>query len=91
MWRLGSLGVYIGFLVQMLLRSIAIIFESRKHWPVRLDFSGILAGLTMLAAGFLVSSDFSVAVQAVYVMVCVFLLYTLVGHDTIFGLFRHSS
>ncbi|MGA2399112.1 MAG: lipopolysaccharide biosynthesis protein [Steroidobacteraceae bacterium] len=93
MWRFGSLGVYIGFLVQMLLRSIAIIFESRKHWPIRLDFSGILAGLGMLAAGFLVSSyeDLSVAAQVIYVMACMLLLYTLVGRDTIFGLFRHSS
>ncbi len=56
MWRVGPLGIYLGFLVQMLLRSAGLFIAARRLWKIRMAWQGILAA-TMLALGGLYFSE----------------------------------
>jgi hypothetical protein len=55
MWLLGALGIYLGFLVQMVLRMLGLVAAARKHWPLTIAWDGVAAGLVLLGAGFAVS------------------------------------
>jgi hypothetical protein len=55
MWMLGPLGIYVGFLVQMLMRMFGLVASARKHWRVTIAWDGVAAGLVLLGAGFAVS------------------------------------
>jgi O-antigen/teichoic acid export membrane protein len=55
MWLLGPLGIYLGFLFQMLVRMAGLVFTARKHWPVTIAWEGVAVGLVLLGAGFAVS------------------------------------
>lgn len=58
MWVIGPAGIYIGFLVQMLLRSAGIVFGARKRWPVRVAWEGVLVGMLIIFVGYAVSVSF---------------------------------
>ncbi len=55
MWLLGPIGVYIGFLAQMLLRAIGIVLLARRKWPVEVSWDGIAFGLLLILVGFVLS------------------------------------
>ena len=74
MWVLGPIGIYIGFALQMILRSVAITLEARKFWPVRIGVSGVTAGLSLIVMGCVLSSVTSSRVLPELVYVVVFVL-----------------
>jgi len=41
----GEIGIYIGFFVQMLVRSFWIYIQSKKHWKLNVSYEGIFIGL----------------------------------------------
>lgn len=47
MWLLGPLGIYLGFFIQMLLRSLGIVYFARRQWPVRIGWGGVAAGVLL--------------------------------------------
>lgn len=49
----GSLGIYIGFLIQSLIRSIFIFIASKKYWNLKFDYIGIIIGNTILLGALL--------------------------------------
>ena len=55
MWWLGSIGIYIGFLTQMLLRSVGITFAAKKYWPVKVSWDGVVVGILLTSLGFIFS------------------------------------
>jgi hypothetical protein len=55
MWLLGPLGIYIGFLAQMTLRSVGAVIVTRAQWPVKISLDSVLAGTAITFLGFLVS------------------------------------
>jgi hypothetical protein len=56
MWWVGPLGIYLGFLAQMALRSIGIIMAARKKWPIAIAWDGVVAGGILTLAGFEVAT-----------------------------------
>lgn len=50
-WLLGVIGVYVGFLMQMLARTVAAMVVARRHWPVRVPVAGVALGLILMCAG----------------------------------------
>lgn len=57
MWLWGPLGIYIGFLAQMALRSMIALYISRRHWTLRIGWDGIAIGLLMTYLGFYISGS----------------------------------
>jgi O-antigen/teichoic acid export membrane protein len=55
MWKLGPLGIYVGFLAQMVFRSLAIVFAAKRLWPVRIAWDGVAAGLLSTLVGFAIA------------------------------------
>lgn len=55
MWLFGPIGIYIGFMLQMLLRSVGIIIVGKKYWPVQISWDGLVVGVLINIAGFLIS------------------------------------
>lgn len=55
MWVLGPIGVYVGFMAQMFLRSLGIVYMAKKNWPVDISWVGIIVGGGILTMGLLVS------------------------------------
>jgi O-antigen/teichoic acid export membrane protein len=55
MLLVGSLGIYIGFLTQMLFRSIGISIAARRTWSVRVGWDAVLSGVIIIFVGYLVS------------------------------------
>jgi hypothetical protein len=51
MWLLGPIGIYVGFLTQMLLRSVGITIAARRYWDVRVSWDGVAAGILMNGLG----------------------------------------
>lgn len=47
----GVIGIYVGFLLQMLARTVAALFAARRHWAVRLQWEGVAIGLLLMFAG----------------------------------------
>jgi O-antigen/teichoic acid export membrane protein len=54
MWLLGSIGIYLGFLIQMILRTAGLIVAARADWPIRINWGGLLAGAALTACGLLI-------------------------------------
>ena len=48
----GAIGIYLGFFIQMMLRSIAISISVRQ-WPVRLSWSATIGGISIASTGLL--------------------------------------
>lgn len=57
MLALGPLGIYIGFLAQMALRSAGALVVARRHWPVKVSLDGIVTGVALTIIGFAVSGS----------------------------------
>lgn len=55
MWALGPFGIYAGFLVQMAVRSIGIIYFTRQTWPVQIPWLGVSGGVLIALTGTLIS------------------------------------
>jgi len=53
MWLFGSIGIYIGFVTQMLIRTIGITMTAKKRWPVKLSWEGVSGGLLLTFIGFI--------------------------------------
>jgi O-antigen/teichoic acid export membrane protein len=51
----GTIGIYVGFLLQMLARSVAVFVAARRHWGVSLQWEGIVLSSVLLGAGALLS------------------------------------
>lgn len=50
----GKIGIYVGFFVQMLLRSVWIYIESRKHWNLKISYEGVIIGILITYFGYLI-------------------------------------
>lgn len=55
MWLLGPVGIYIGFALQMIVRSAGILLLAKRNWPVRVSWAGIAFGLIMICGGYVLS------------------------------------
>jgi O-antigen/teichoic acid export membrane protein len=51
MWLIGPLGIYLGFLCQMAIRSGGIAVYARQFWPVKVSWLGVAGGLLIASAG----------------------------------------
>ena len=47
----GSIGIYLGFFAQMLLRSFGIFIIARRFWPLRTSWAASSIGIALAAAG----------------------------------------
>jgi Na+-driven multidrug efflux pump len=47
----GVIGVYAGFFLQMLARSLAAFIAARRHWGVRLQWEGVVLSVLLMCAG----------------------------------------
>lgn len=52
---MGATGVYVGFFVQMLLRSAGMLIQAKKCWHLEPPYAGMLIALTLQQAGLLVT------------------------------------
>jgi len=64
MWLLGPLGIYVGFLVQMVSRMLGLVLAAKKHWPVMIAWDGVAAGFVLLGIGLAISVSESITVAA---------------------------
>lgn len=55
MWQLGSIGIYIGFMTQMLIRSVGIALAAKRRWPVRICWDGVVGGILLTFSGYMFS------------------------------------
>ena len=55
MWLLGPIGIYVGFMAQMFLRTIGVVIAARRYWPVNVSWGGVAGGLLMILGGFALS------------------------------------
>ena len=53
---LGPIGVYLGFMMQMLLHTVGIVVRAKKHWPVTISWEGVAGGLLIILGGFAVTT-----------------------------------
>lgn len=56
MLALGPIGVYLGFMVQMIVRALGIVIRTKRRWPVTISWEGVAAGLLLTFAGFAVAT-----------------------------------
>lgn len=52
---LGSLGVYLGFLFQMVIRALGVYLSAKKYWPLTISWEGIAGGCLIAFGGFALS------------------------------------
>jgi hypothetical protein len=50
MWVLGVIGVYLGFMLNMLIRSVGALAWGRRYWALRLAWRGPAIALALLIA-----------------------------------------
>jgi O-antigen/teichoic acid export membrane protein len=67
MWFIGPIGIYIGFLAQQLCRSLGIHVAAKRRWPVRVSWSGVAIGLSLILVSLAPSTFGIVPVTAVLV------------------------
>lgn len=48
MWSLGSIGIYFGFFIQTLVRSIIVYLKAKENWSLKFDWPGIVIGMFLL-------------------------------------------
>lgn len=51
----GEIGIYLGFLAQMLLRTFGIVVSARKHWPIRVAWDGVCFAVLLMLVGYWIS------------------------------------
>lgn len=54
---LGPIGIYIGFLVQMLVRMFGAIRSAKMRWAITVEWGGVAIGLVLLGLGFSISQS----------------------------------
>ena len=52
MWLLGPIGIYAGFLLQMLIRAVALQHVARRTWNIKTAWDGVSVGVLMILVGF---------------------------------------
>lgn len=57
MWVLGVIGVYLGFMLNMLIRSLGALAWGRRYWALRLAWKGPAIALVLLSAAEWVSRN----------------------------------
>jgi O-antigen/teichoic acid export membrane protein len=50
-WMLGVIGIYVGFMLQMLVRTVAAVISARRLWLVRVQWEGVALALLLMSAG----------------------------------------
>jgi O-antigen/teichoic acid export membrane protein len=55
MKTLGPIGLYLGFVAQVVARAAGYLFAARSHWKLAIAWDGILGGLLLTGAGYLVT------------------------------------
>ena len=53
MWQYGAVGIYIGFMIQMLIRTVSILYAARKNWQIRSNWIGVTIGVVLCFCGIL--------------------------------------
>jgi O-antigen/teichoic acid export membrane protein len=93
MWRLGPIGIYLGFLAQMLLRTTAMVVEARRHWPVQISLSGVGVGLAMILMGLVLARQplTPIIPEIGYVLVCAAVFYIFIRNAVLFPQARQAS
>lgn len=56
MLQLGPIGIYLGFLVQMVLRSMVIVLAAKKRWPIMVAWNGTIGGVLLTVGGYVVTT-----------------------------------
>ncbi|MES2208445.1 MAG: oligosaccharide flippase family protein [Pseudomonadota bacterium] len=51
----GPIGIYLGFLFQMILRALGIVFVARQNWAINISWQGVIIGIGMVFSGLLIS------------------------------------
>lgn len=57
MAMLGPIGIYIGFVVQMLVRMMGAVRYAGMRWPITIAWEGVVMGLILLGLGFSLSQS----------------------------------
>lgn len=52
---LGPIGIYVGFFVQILVRTVGAVKNAKRRWLITIAWDGVVVGLMLLGVGFLVS------------------------------------
>lgn len=55
MIAMGPVGIYIGFLIQMGIRSFLLVWFARNRWKVRIDYMGMGIAIMILSLGYILS------------------------------------
>ena len=55
-WVLGVIGVYVGFMLQMLTRTVGAVGWARKLWAINIAWEGVFLALSLLALGAAISA-----------------------------------
>jgi O-antigen/teichoic acid export membrane protein len=55
MVALGPLGIYLGFLAQMVIKALGMALAARKHWAVTVAWEGVVGGCLVALVGFGIS------------------------------------
>lgn len=53
MWLLGPIGIYVGFFLQMLVRTLGIVLSARRRWSVTIAWDGVVGGIVFTTLGYL--------------------------------------
>jgi O-antigen/teichoic acid export membrane protein len=53
MWLLGSLGIYAGFLMQSIVRSLCIVYIAKRTWSVKISWLGVGLGFLLIVGSLL--------------------------------------
>ncbi len=59
MYALGTPGIYLGFFLQMALRSLTAVWVARRKWPLRIAWEGTVLAQLLLVAGTLAARTVS--------------------------------
>ncbi len=52
---MGPIGIYLGFLIQMIIRSVGIAYAAKKYWPLNMSWDGVVVGVLLTFSGYVVS------------------------------------
>jgi Na+-driven multidrug efflux pump len=55
MRALGPIGLYLGFVAQVVARAAGYLFAARSRWKLAIAWDGILGGLALTGAGYLLT------------------------------------
>ena len=88
MWLLGPIGIFIGFSVQILIRSIGILYFSKRKWEIDISLIGIIIGLGLIFIGYFISIadlGFSLSIVVFVIFAIISLLFNYKKYKQIFS------